>query len=90
MLLQLISNGRFASVYHRVLSKKEGPRISVASFFINSPDPIEGELKIYGPLKELISEETPRIFKDVTIKEFLAHYYTKGLDGKSSLEPFKI
>ncbi|CAL5191969.1 unnamed protein product [Lathyrus oleraceus] len=89
-LLRLISNGRFASVYHRVLSKKEGPRISVASFFINSPDPIEGELKIYGPLKELISEETPRIFKDVTIKEFLAHYYTKGLDGKSSLEPFKI
>ncbi|XP_058759416.1 1-aminocyclopropane-1-carboxylate oxidase homolog 12-like [Vicia villosa] len=89
-LLQLITNGRFVSVYHRVLAKDIGPRISVASFFVNSPDPIKGESKVYGPLKELTSKENPPIYKDITIKEFLNHYYAKGLDGNSSLEPFKL
>ncbi|XP_050916203.1 1-aminocyclopropane-1-carboxylate oxidase homolog 1 [Lathyrus oleraceus] len=89
-LLQLITNSKFVSVYHRVISKNIGPRISVVSFFVNTPDPIKGESKIYGPLKELISEEIPPIYKNFTIKEFLDYFYAKGLDGNSSLEPFKL
>jgi isopenicillin N synthase-like dioxygenase len=88
--LQLITNDKFVSVYHRVLAKKIGPRISVATFFVNSPDTVEGASKLYGPIKELLSEENPPIYKDITILEFLTHFFTKGLDGKSSLEPFKL
>ncbi|CAJ2670155.1 unnamed protein product [Trifolium pratense] len=89
-LLQLITNDRFVSVNHRVLSQNIGPRVSVASFFMNSRDPDKCRSKIYGPIKELLSEENPPIYKDITLKEYLEHYFAKGLDGNSALEPFKL
>ncbi|KAK7256042.1 hypothetical protein RIF29_29475 [Crotalaria pallida] len=89
-LLQLISNDKFVSVYHRVLSKNTGPRISVASFFVNAYDTVEGSEKVYGPIKELLSEENPPVYKDTTIKDLLAHYRAKGVDGNSYLEPFRL
>jgi isopenicillin N synthase-like dioxygenase len=90
VLLQLITNDRFVSVYHRVLSQSIGPRVSVASFFVNNSIPGKCASKVYGPIKELLSEENPQIYKDITIKDFFAHFFAKGLDGNSSLEPFKL
>ncbi|KAG5582444.1 hypothetical protein H5410_053071 [Solanum commersonii] len=52
-LLQILSNDKFESIIHRVVVKNVGPRISVACFFsFVSP-------KMFGPIKELISEENP-------------------------------
>ncbi|KAF7837745.1 1-aminocyclopropane-1-carboxylate oxidase-like protein 1-like [Senna tora] len=90
-LLQLITNDKFISVYHRVLARKIGPRISVASFFVKFDGGSNGgESKVYGPIKQLLSEKNPAIYRDTSMKEFLTHYYAKGLDGNSSLNPFKI
>ena len=86
---QLMSNDKFISVSHRVLAKSVGPRISVASFFRTHHQP-ENSTRLYGPIKELISEESPPIYRETTVKDFVEHYYNKGLNGISALEYFKM
>ncbi|KAL2334634.1 hypothetical protein Fmac_015847 [Flemingia macrophylla] len=88
-ILQLMTNDKFISVYHRVKSKNIGPRTSVATFFMNFTLS-ECTSKIYGPIKELLSEENPAVYRDITMKEILTNYYAKGLDGHSYLMPLRL
>ncbi|KAK7324352.1 hypothetical protein VNO77_27885 [Canavalia gladiata] len=83
-LLQLLTNDKFISVQHRVLANDRGPRISVASLFRT-----EDESLVYGPIKELLSEENPPVYKDVSLKEYTTYYYAKGI-GTSGLSHFKL
>ncbi|KAF3441477.1 hypothetical protein FNV43_RR15391 [Rhamnella rubrinervis] len=88
-LLQIISNGEFNSVQHRVLanSSKED-RISVVMFFnINK---WKGDDNHYGPLPELLSPENPPIYRNFTIQEFVENFYGKGIDSKSLIQKIKI
>lgn len=89
-LLQLITNDKFKSANHRVLTKKEGPRISVASFFRTHFDQEESTLRIYGPIKELLSEENPPLYRETTAKEMLTHRYNDGLDKSPLLSHFRL
>ncbi|KAJ0245124.1 Non-hem dioxygenase N-terminal domain-containing protein [Hirschfeldia incana] len=85
--LQLITNDKFISVEHRVLANRAEPRISVAGFFSTNLLP---NSTVYGPIKELLSEENPPKYNDFTLEEYNKGYFEKGLDGTSHLSRFKI
>ncbi|KAL2319847.1 hypothetical protein Fmac_028816 [Flemingia macrophylla] len=86
-LLQLITNDRFKSAEHRVLANDVGPRISIACFF----RPVgKGTLKLYGPIKELLSEDNPPKYRETTVAGYQAYYVAKGLDGTSALTHYRI
>ncbi|KAK7393674.1 hypothetical protein VNO78_22237 [Psophocarpus tetragonolobus] len=85
--LQLISNDKFKSALHRSLAKTVGPRVSIAVFF--SPAYHETN-RTYGPIKELLSEDSPAVYREFSVPEFAAHYRTKCMDGTSPLLHFRI
>ncbi|KAL3812486.1 hypothetical protein ACJIZ3_013754 [Penstemon smallii] len=84
-LLQMASNDEFKSAEHRVLANKVGPRISVACFFSGIAEPA----KIYGPIKELISEEKVPLYKDFTVLDYVNNFYSRPMD-KSGLDDFRL
>ncbi|XP_052173969.1 1-aminocyclopropane-1-carboxylate oxidase homolog 1-like isoform X2 [Diospyros lotus] len=86
-LLQLISNDKFISVEHRVLANKVGPRVSVACFFSTDFLPYT---KLYGPIKELLSEDNPPKYKETTVRDYVLNFCAKGLDGTSALSHLRL
>ncbi|KAK3190306.1 hypothetical protein Dsin_029867 [Dipteronia sinensis] len=88
-LLQLITNNKFISVYHRVLAKNVGPRISIASFFRTCIEP-ENSSRMYGPVKELLSKENPPIFREVNVVDYFHFKHKKGIEGTQALAHFKL
>ncbi|XP_038877361.1 1-aminocyclopropane-1-carboxylate oxidase homolog 1-like [Benincasa hispida] len=86
-LLQLISNDRFKSVEHRVLSNREGPRVSIASFFGIGVYPTS---QVYGPIKELLSELNPAKYSETTLKDFYFYHNNRGLNGTSALQHYRL
>ncbi|KAK6164532.1 hypothetical protein DH2020_001396 [Rehmannia glutinosa] len=87
-LLQLITNDKFKSVEHRVLARSTGTRVSAACFFYPSSDRM---LKPYGPIKELLSEDNPAIYREVSYIEFVTHYQknVRESHSASALSHFK-
>ncbi|KAK7344603.1 hypothetical protein VNO77_14395 [Canavalia gladiata] len=86
-LLQLISNDKFKSVQHKVVANPIGPRASIACFFSTGLHPTS---RIYSPIKNLLSEDNPAKYREITIPDFLAYHKTKCLTGESSLVHFKV
>ncbi|XP_062109307.1 1-aminocyclopropane-1-carboxylate oxidase homolog 1-like [Humulus lupulus] len=83
-MMQLMTNGEFKSVYHKVVAQKVGPRISVAIVFRNMSQ------TLYGPIKELLSEENPPLYKQTSLKDYVSYVLLKGLDGKPGLDHFML
>ncbi|KAG9441524.1 hypothetical protein H6P81_017378 [Aristolochia fimbriata] len=85
-LLQVVSNDKFESTVHRVKAQKVGPRISVACFFNTNMDP---STKLCVPIKELLSEENPPKFRQLTVKEYFIHASALGLGRELPLDYFR-
>ncbi|KAL6192578.1 hypothetical protein ACLB2K_033664 [Fragaria x ananassa] len=85
-LLQIMSNEEYKSVDHRVLANpSDEPRVSIAVFL--NPSNREG---VFGPLPELVSPEKPALYKEFTFSEFMMRFFTKGLDGKTLVNYYKL
>ncbi|KAF8006385.1 hypothetical protein BT93_K0629 [Corymbia citriodora subsp. variegata] len=85
--MQLVTNDKFKSVQHRVLTRQVGPRVSVACFI--SPSGMQ-KTKPFGPIKELLSENNPPIYKETSLLEYVTYYKSHGLSGNSALPHFRI
>ncbi|KAG9157313.1 hypothetical protein Leryth_004953 [Lithospermum erythrorhizon] len=83
---QIISNGKFKTVEHRVLSSQAGrPRISVACFFMGRIEPPT----IYSPIHELISELNPLQYKEFTVEDYLVKFVARKR-GKPVIHQFEL
>ncbi|KAF2601553.1 hypothetical protein F2Q70_00028178 [Brassica cretica] len=64
----------------------EEPRTSIASFFVHPPST---NPRVYGPIKELLSEENPPKYRETT-PEASNHYVARKRDGNNSLSHLRI
>ena len=84
--MQIVSNDKFKSVIHQASSNATRTRTSVACFFHGQATPP----KIYGPIEELVTKESPRNYREFTVKDFMSKFYSRGLDEKSGLNYVRI
>ncbi|WMV34135.1 hypothetical protein MTR67_027520, partial [Solanum verrucosum] len=84
--LQLISNDKLKSIAHIVLASRVGPIVSVASFFTMGQSLSS---RVYGPIRELLSEDNPVRYRETSVKDYADHYNATGIGGKSALSDFR-
>ncbi|KAI4313632.1 hypothetical protein L6164_026592 [Bauhinia variegata] len=82
--IPILSNGAYTSIEHRAAVNKERERISVAMFF--NPK-FEAEI---GPVKSLLSPETPPLFKRMLMEDYFKDFFSSNLNGKAHLEKMRI
>ncbi|KAJ0953152.1 putative oxoglutarate/iron-dependent dioxygenase, non-heme dioxygenase domain-containing protein [Helianthus annuus] len=78
--LQIMSNGNYKSVEHRVVANGRSNRISVP-IFVN-PRPSD----VIGPLPEVLESGEKQIYKNVLYKDYVMHFFSKAHDGKATVE----
>ncbi|KAG6393140.1 hypothetical protein SASPL_147375 [Salvia splendens] len=88
-MMELITNARFKSAYHRVAAKNLGPRISVA-FVFRMHVAGSGSSRLYGPIKELLSKNNPPIYREAKGEEIVVCRYAKGIEKTPLLWYFKL
>lgn len=82
--VEIMSNGVFKSVMHRVIPNSEKQRISVGMFFT-----IENETSL-EPAMELISDTTPKLFKTMTSAEYGEIYVRRISQGLNTIDGARV
>ena len=70
-----------------MLANSAGPRISVAFFFTTL---FQESDKLYGPIKELLTNESPPLYKETLIKDFMKLFHSQGLGGIRALDQLRL
>uniref|UniRef100_M8BH34 1-aminocyclopropane-1-carboxylate oxidase-1-like protein n=1 Tax=Aegilops tauschii TaxID=37682 RepID=M8BH34_AEGTA len=81
---QLVSNGKFRSVEHRVVAKSAGPRVSVACFFRR-----QGAATSTRVLRPIVADGEAQ-YRSTTMAELVRRYRAKRLDGSSLLQNLRL
>ncbi|XP_051122587.1 flavanone 3-dioxygenase 2-like [Andrographis paniculata] len=66
--IEVMSNGKYKSVHHRVVTNKDLDRASIAMFYGPNMD------SMIGPIDELLDEEHPPIYRTYCFREFMEEF----------------
>ncbi|KAJ0764464.1 putative flavonol synthase [Helianthus annuus] len=81
--IQVLTNGNYKSVEHRVIVNPDKERVSLAYFFNPKSD------VLIKPATELVTSTKPALYQPMTYGEYRRFIRTDGLQGKSQLESLK-
>ncbi|KAG0597869.1 hypothetical protein M758_12G026800 [Ceratodon purpureus] len=83
-LLQIVSNGKYRSVMHRVLVNNTVGRYSFPNFFMPPKE------TVIQPVKELLSETNPPLYRSLKFAEYISGFYVKPLTGRRLIDSFLL
>ncbi|PKA51012.1 Naringenin,2-oxoglutarate 3-dioxygenase [Apostasia shenzhenica] len=81
--LQVLSNGRYKSVWHRAVVNSEKERVSVAFFLCPSNNAVT------APAEQLIGEKSPAMYRSFTYGEYYKKFWARNLDQEHCLDQFR-
>ncbi|PRQ50343.1 putative codeine 3-O-demethylase [Rosa chinensis] len=79
-ILEILSDGLYKSIEHRVIVNPEKERISIAMFFMPK---LESEI---GPVTALRDPQKPPSPGKIGMEKFVENYFAHNLNGKTPLE----
>ncbi|KAM3223890.1 hypothetical protein ACQJBY_057347 [Aegilops geniculata] len=83
-VMEIVSNGFFKSLVHRVVTNAEKERLSLVMFYALDPE-VEIE-----PVQELVDDQRPRRYRKMKSKDYLAKFFDTYATGKLAIDSMKI
>ncbi|KAL3530146.1 hypothetical protein ACH5RR_009468 [Cinchona calisaya] len=83
-MLQIVSNDRYKSIEHRVIVDRSRDRVSVPIFVNPAND------AVVGPFQELLDGGEKPVYKGVMFSDYFNFFFSKGPEGKKTLEYAKV
>ncbi|KAI3740324.1 hypothetical protein L2E82_30752 [Cichorium intybus] len=82
--MEIISNGVYKSIEHRVTVQSNKERLSVATFYVPNMT------KELGPAHSLVAQHKVANFQRVPFVEYYKGFFARKLEGKSNLEFMRL
>ncbi|XP_062073753.1 S-norcoclaurine synthase 1-like [Humulus lupulus] len=82
-IIEIMSNGEYKSIEHRVVVNPEKQRLSIAAF--HGPHAKD----VIGPLPDLVKNSKAN-YKTIITEDYLKLVFSKRLDGKSQVDCLKV